>query len=156
MDPGSGNDESVLSSRHSSPRVGSLSGLGSDYLVVDECVTSDQEMTSVEEPHSQASRQVIDEGVYGRLTSGGCTGSEATRPGSTETIDEVRQEELESVACPGPEATRFVSDMLGAPLELETMRQPGSKSKRSRSCPVCLGKVDRPRRHVMRKHFPWF
>ena len=37
MDPESGNDASVLSSRHSSPRAGSLSGLGSDYLVVDEC-----------------------------------------------------------------------------------------------------------------------
>jgi hypothetical protein len=32
MDSGSGNGESVLSSRHSSPRAGSLSGLGSDYL----------------------------------------------------------------------------------------------------------------------------
>jgi len=60
MDPGSGNDERVLSSRHSSSRAGSLYGLRSDYLVVDECVTSDQEMTSVEEPHSQASRQVTD------------------------------------------------------------------------------------------------
>jgi hypothetical protein len=83
MDPGSGNGESVLSSRHSSPHAGSLSGLRSDYLVVDECLTSDQEMTSLEEPPSQASRQVIDEGIYGRLASGDCTGSEATRPGST-------------------------------------------------------------------------
>jgi hypothetical protein len=38
MDPGSGNSESVLSCRHSSPHTGSLSGSGSDYLVVDECL----------------------------------------------------------------------------------------------------------------------
>jgi hypothetical protein len=85
-----------------------------------------------------------------------CTGSEATRPGSTETRDEARREEPESAACPGTEAICFVSDMLEAPLGLETIRQSGSKSKRIRSCPVCLGKIDRPRRHVMRKHFPWF
>jgi hypothetical protein len=156
MDPGSGNSESVLSSRHSSPHTGSLSGLGSDYLVVDECLASDQEMTSLEEPPPQASRQVIDEGIYGRLASGDCTGSEATRPASTATRDEARREEPELAACPGTEAIRFVSDMLEAPLGLETIQQSGSKSKRIRSCPVCLGKVDRPRRHVMRKHFPWF
>jgi hypothetical protein len=67
MDPSSGNSESVLSSRHSSPHTGSLSGLGSDYLVVDECLASDQEMTSLEEPPPQASRQVIDEEIYGSL-----------------------------------------------------------------------------------------
>ena len=156
MDPGSGNSESVLSSRHSSPHTGSLSGLGSDYLVVDECLASDQEMTSLEEPPPQASRQVIDEGIYGRLASGDCTGSEATCPASTATRDKTRREEPESAACPGTEAIRFVSDMLEAPLVLETIRQSRSKSKRIRSCPVCLGKVDRPRRHVMRKHFPWF
>jgi hypothetical protein len=93
MDPGSGNGESVLSSRHSSSHAGSLSGLGSDYLVVDECLTSDQEMRSLEEPPSQASRQVIDEGIYGRLASGDYTGYEATRPSSTATRDEARQEE---------------------------------------------------------------
>jgi hypothetical protein len=67
MDPGSSNSESVLSSRHSSPHTGSLSGSGSDYLVVDECLASDQEMTSLEEPPPLASRPVIDEGIYGRL-----------------------------------------------------------------------------------------
>ena len=124
-------------------------------MVVDECFTSNQETTCQEELPSQASRQVIDEGIYGRLASGNCTVSEATRPGLTEARDEARQEEPESAACPGPEATLFVSDMLEAPLELETIRQSGSKSKRSRSCPVCLGKVGRPRRHVMRNHFSW-
>jgi hypothetical protein len=87
MDPGSGNSESVLSSRYSSPHTGSLSGLGYDYLVVDECLASDQEMTSLEEPPPQASRQVIDEEIYGRLASGDCTGSEATCPASTATRD---------------------------------------------------------------------
>jgi hypothetical protein len=80
MDPGSGNGESVLSSRHSFPHTGSLSGLGSDYLVVDACLTSDQEMTSLEEPPSQASRQVIDEGIYGRLASDECTSLRLTVP----------------------------------------------------------------------------
>jgi hypothetical protein len=141
MDPGSGNSESVLSSSHPSPHTGSLSGSGSDYLVVDECLASDQEMTSLEEPPPLASRPVIDEGIYGRLASGDCTGSEATRPASTATRDEARQEEPESAACPGTEAIHFVSDMLEAPLGLETIRQSGSKSMRIRSCPVCLGKL---------------
>jgi hypothetical protein len=57
--------------------------------VVDECLASDQEMTSLEEPPPQASRQVIDEGIYGRLASGDCTGSEATCPASTATRDSV-------------------------------------------------------------------
>ena len=135
MDPGSGNGESVLYSRHSFPHTGSLSGLGSDYLVVDACLTSDQEMTSLEEPPSQASRQVIDEGIYGRLASDDCTESEANRPGSTATRDEARREEPESAACPGTEAIRFVSDML------ETIRQSGSKSKRIVPVPSVLERL---------------
>jgi hypothetical protein len=109
MDPSSGNSESVMSSRHSSPHTGSLSGLRSDYLVVDECLASDQEMTSLEEPSPQASRQVIDEGMYGRLASGDCIRSEAIRPASTATRYEARREEPEPAACPGTEAIRFVS-----------------------------------------------
>ena len=84
---------------------------------------------------------MIDEGIYGRLASGDCTGSDATRPGSSATRDEARRDEPESAACPGTEAIHFVSDMLEAPLGLETIRQSGSKSKRIRSCPVCLGKL---------------
>jgi hypothetical protein len=109
--------------------------------VVDECLASDQEMTSLEEPSPQASRQVIDEGMYGRLASGDCIRSEAIRPASTATRYEARREEPEPAACPGTEAIHFVSDMLEAPLGLETIRQSGSKSMRIRSCPVCLGKL---------------
>jgi hypothetical protein len=92
-------------------------------------------MTSLEEPPSQASRQVIDEGIYGRLASDDCTESEANRPGSTATRDEARREEPESAACPGTEAIRFVSDML------ETIRQSGSKSKRIVPVPSVLERL---------------
>lgn len=59
--------------------------------------------------------------------------------------------QLASAVCSDSEATRFVSE------QRETDEGQGAvRRKRGRNCPLCFEVVDRPRRHVIRFHLPWY